>query len=155
MTNSADPDQLASSEANWSGSTLFAKTGHVVLSKRRVDGHLMQFSIYANFDRVYGQNHRRYWNIVDCFWKWNPKRSVSNNKFWNENFHFKICKKKAAFYSKMENWHLHMISNTWLQTVNKSWRKFFISIKKLTFFYRYPLYIIHGLWGIIEAILAS
>ena len=25
MTNSADPDQLASSEANWSGSTLFAE----------------------------------------------------------------------------------------------------------------------------------
>ena len=38
MTNSADPDQLASSsEANWSGSTLFAKTGHDVLSKRRVN----------------------------------------------------------------------------------------------------------------------
>ena len=36
MTNSADPDQLASSEANWSGSTLFAKTGHVMFSKRRV-----------------------------------------------------------------------------------------------------------------------
>ena len=36
MTNSADPDQLASSEANWSGSTLFAKTGYVVFSKRRV-----------------------------------------------------------------------------------------------------------------------
>ena len=28
MANSADPDQLASSEANWSGSTLFAKTGY-------------------------------------------------------------------------------------------------------------------------------
>ena len=27
MTNSADPDQLASSEANWSESTLFAKAG--------------------------------------------------------------------------------------------------------------------------------
>ena len=27
MENSADPDQLASSEANWSGSTLFAKAG--------------------------------------------------------------------------------------------------------------------------------
>ena len=27
MTNSADPDQLASEEANWSGSTLFAKVG--------------------------------------------------------------------------------------------------------------------------------
>ena len=36
MTNSADPDQLASSEANRSGSTLFAKTGHVVFSMRRV-----------------------------------------------------------------------------------------------------------------------
>ena len=36
MTNSADPDQLASSEANWSGSTLIAKTGHVMLSKRKV-----------------------------------------------------------------------------------------------------------------------
>ena len=28
MANSADPDQLASSEANWSGSTLFAKAGY-------------------------------------------------------------------------------------------------------------------------------
>ena len=37
MTNSADPDQLASSEANWSGSTLFAKARHVVFSKRRVN----------------------------------------------------------------------------------------------------------------------
>ena len=37
MATSADPDQLTSSEANWSGSTLFAKTGHVVFSMRRVD----------------------------------------------------------------------------------------------------------------------
>ena len=29
MANSADPDQLISSEANWSGSTLFAKAGHI------------------------------------------------------------------------------------------------------------------------------
>ena len=36
MTNRADPDQLASSEANRSGFTLFAKTGHVMFSKRRV-----------------------------------------------------------------------------------------------------------------------
>ena len=28
MANSADPDQLASSEANWSGPTLFAKAEH-------------------------------------------------------------------------------------------------------------------------------
>ena len=29
MVNSADPDQLASSEANWSGSTLFAKQVYI------------------------------------------------------------------------------------------------------------------------------
>ena len=28
MSNSADPDQLAS-EANWSGSTLYAKAGYI------------------------------------------------------------------------------------------------------------------------------
>ena len=36
MTNSADPDQLAPSETNWSKATLFAKTGHDVFTKRRV-----------------------------------------------------------------------------------------------------------------------
>ena len=29
MPNSADPDQLASEEANWSGSTLFGKAGFI------------------------------------------------------------------------------------------------------------------------------
>ena len=29
MANSADPDQLASEEANWSGATLFAKAGYI------------------------------------------------------------------------------------------------------------------------------
>ena len=29
MANSADPDQLASLEANWSRSTLFAKAGYI------------------------------------------------------------------------------------------------------------------------------
>ena len=29
MTNGADPDQLDSSEANWFGSTLFAKAVHI------------------------------------------------------------------------------------------------------------------------------
>ena len=29
MANSADPDQLASEEANWSWSTLFAKAGYI------------------------------------------------------------------------------------------------------------------------------
>ena len=38
MKNSADPDQLASS-ANWSGSTLFAKTGISGFSRTRVNYH--------------------------------------------------------------------------------------------------------------------
>ena len=29
MANRADSDQLASSEANWSGSALFAKSGYI------------------------------------------------------------------------------------------------------------------------------
>ena len=29
MANMADPDQLASSDANWSRSTLFAKAGYI------------------------------------------------------------------------------------------------------------------------------
>ena len=44
MTNNADPDQLASSEANSSGFILFAKTGHEVFSKRRV----AHFSLYSS-----------------------------------------------------------------------------------------------------------
>ena len=36
MVNSVDPDQLASSEANWSGSTLFAKAGYIWVQKTRV-----------------------------------------------------------------------------------------------------------------------
>ena len=33
MTNSADPDQLASLEANWFGSTLFAKAGYIWIQR--------------------------------------------------------------------------------------------------------------------------
>ena len=29
MTNSADPDQLASEDANWAGSALFAMAGYI------------------------------------------------------------------------------------------------------------------------------
>ena len=33
MANSADPYQLASSEANWSGATLFAKAGYIQIQQ--------------------------------------------------------------------------------------------------------------------------
>ena len=37
MANSADPDQLASSEANWSGSTLFEKAGYIRIHRTRAN----------------------------------------------------------------------------------------------------------------------
>ena len=35
MANSADPNQLASEEANWSGSTLFAKAGYIRVKQNK------------------------------------------------------------------------------------------------------------------------
>ena len=35
MANSADPDQLTSSKANWSGSTLFAKAGYIQVQQEK------------------------------------------------------------------------------------------------------------------------
>ena len=49
MANSADPDQLASSEANRSGSTQFAKTRHVVFSKKRVKIRLLDLDFCYKF----------------------------------------------------------------------------------------------------------
>ena len=36
MANSADSDQLASEEAKWSGSTLFAKAGYIQVQQDKV-----------------------------------------------------------------------------------------------------------------------
>ena len=56
MINSADPDQLASSEANWSGSTLFAKQGISGFSRTRVK----ILSLFLDWLSFYNQN---------IFWK--------------------------------------------------------------------------------------
>ena len=61
MTNSADPDQLASSEANWSGSTLFAKTGHVMFSKRRVKADLKTGELWKFTYNIYPYFHYILW----------------------------------------------------------------------------------------------
>ena len=77
MTNSADPDQLASSEANWSGSTLFAKTGHVVLSKRRVKSTWKFKAVLKQHNNYCASMHRRcHAGISACgAWTryWSPK----------------------------------------------------------------------------------
>ena len=50
MANSADPDQLASSEgANWSGSTLFAEAGHIQVQQDwgYCSNYLLLFALYV------------------------------------------------------------------------------------------------------------
>ena len=57
MANSADRDQLASSEANWSGSTQLVKAGY----------------IWVQLD----QGHRR-WDILDSVWATSSKKVSLN-----------------------------------------------------------------------------
>ena len=56
MANSADPDQLASSEANWSGSPLFAKAGPIRVQQDKglvvlfaQHNFLQGFHVFENF----------------------------------------------------------------------------------------------------------
>ena len=54
MANSADSDQLASSEANWSGSTLFPKTGYVRVQQDKVQDmvNVLKFSNTKMYDKM-------------------------------------------------------------------------------------------------------
>ena len=54
MANRADSDQLASSEANWSGSTLFAKAGYIQVQQDKV-----------NASRNPNPSESKYWVSVD------------------------------------------------------------------------------------------
>ena len=73
MTNSGDSDQLASVEANWSGSTLFAKEVMSGFSRTRVKRrfHDNQIVIIANFVIVSSASLKR---VVCSFrkqsWHW-------------------------------------------------------------------------------------
>ena len=52
MANSAVPDQLASEEANWSGTTLFAKQGISRFSSTRVYYHLNNYLLFNNIFEI-------------------------------------------------------------------------------------------------------
>ena len=61
MAKSADSDQLASSEAIWSGSTLFVKVGHIRVQQDKGKGNQMinsePFGLCASFlPAVYKQD---------------------------------------------------------------------------------------------------
>ena len=53
MANSADPDQLAFSEANWSGSTLFAKQEISGFSRTRVKSRFIKENYICVNERMY------------------------------------------------------------------------------------------------------
>ena len=61
MANSADPDQLASLEANWSGSTLFEKQDISGFSRTRVNDSF----VYLNIDCIimYTRNLIKEWKV--------------------------------------------------------------------------------------------
>ena len=82
MTNSADIDQLASSEANWSGYTLFDKAGHIRVQQDQ--GSLespsyiyfcykinwfwqqlrnKQILPFSNVDKVVNENQSKQWKV--------------------------------------------------------------------------------------------
>ena len=61
MANNADPDQLASSEASWSGSALFAKAGYINRTRVNI---LELFAIkYANLQQQSGSSNLIGWKL--------------------------------------------------------------------------------------------
>ena len=53
MANSAEPDQLAPSEANWSGSSLFAKAGYTGIQQDKgLEQILFQKGSWNSFDCI-------------------------------------------------------------------------------------------------------
>ena len=67
MTNSAEPDQLAS-EANWSGSTLFAKTGYIRVQQDQGLTNQTLFKIIAdNILKILIFHIKSPWNIKSYF----------------------------------------------------------------------------------------
>ena len=64
MANSADPDQLASSEASWSGSTLFAKARHIRIQQDQ--GWISQFYYLLKSLYLLHEWHRPWSNAEFC-----------------------------------------------------------------------------------------
>ena len=81
MANSADPDQFASSEANWSGSTLFAKQGISGFSRTRVkplqlSGLIQQSTDWWYFFLFFPENRIWYFMQIDISCKLSPLETV-------------------------------------------------------------------------------
>ena len=63
MANSADPDQLASSEANWSGTTMFAKAGHIQVQQNKGSEHVKWNTSNEYPQHMFCGEKRKIWRI--------------------------------------------------------------------------------------------
>ena len=79
MANSADPDQLASSEANWSGSTLFAKAGYI----------WVQQTIF--WDSLHEMPKSAFWKKKYIYHQFVIQRVVKVNMYRGPVFHLSVC----------------------------------------------------------------
>ena len=73
MANSADPDQLASEEANWSGSTLFAKAGYI---------RVQQDKGWCVYEQQRPWIACRLVSLIRAFTAYGEKAGVSTDKKW-------------------------------------------------------------------------
>ena len=107
MTNSADPDQLASEEANWSGSTLFAKTGHVVFSKRRVKYLLSTWCVVrASYTcSRWGKGHVNIWPTT-----WENIPSIQNAPSDDSDHCANVKAALNLCWARLIIWHCTVIS---------------------------------------------
>ena len=74
MANSVDPDQMASSEAIWSGSILFAKVGVVVNSKIRVNIRQVPWNMFKTEAEIFTQSVDDYY-VIDIYNKMSRQSS--------------------------------------------------------------------------------
>ena len=54
MANSADPDQLASSDANWSGPILFAMAGYILVQQDKGNQLKSETAFTGSLPFIYG-----------------------------------------------------------------------------------------------------
>ena len=76
MANSADPDQLASSEANWSGSTVFVKQD-VYLGSAWQGLREGQWKPNNNYYPIYGKDDLNGNSIYPKYWH---REALANNE---------------------------------------------------------------------------
>ena len=68
MANSADPDQLASSEASWTGSTLFAKIGYILVQQDKGQDTLYWTFLLRNQKwKCFSEAKTK--PVLTCLWK--------------------------------------------------------------------------------------